>query len=583
MKKVVFTVAMIVLPLIVLGAVELVLRLSGVGEDGRDAFIPIPGKETHQALNPAYVTRYFQGFAPAIAFHPFEVEKSPQTFRVFVLGGSSTAGYPYHFYHSFSEGLRGQLQRAAPERVIEVVNLGMSAVNSYTLWDLRHAIVDAKPDAVVIYAGHNEYYGAFGVGSNVYRLGGQGWVKRLVLRLKHSALYTALERFGRPSEAAAPRQTMMARVVGDAAIAYQQDAFNEGVEQFEHNVRAVLTTFAEARVPVFMGLLASNLKDQAPLGTEPEAQAAYEAGLAAFEADNLADAEAAFLEAKEQDGLRFRAPEAMNNILRTFAASSLGTLVDMPSLAKLQSASGIGDDTFFDDHLHPNAAGHAAMAQAFYRAMRDQWEWMLEEGHSVGTENLDPAEDTYAALQIAVLEAGYPFNKTRTPAEVERITRQLLQRTTRQSFYDSLAVMMATQQKPPPAALLEGLRYAKAQQDTVRALQFYRSLLHWQPFNTRLLEEAVSYAVASTQYDRWGEPIIAYAWARTHALDYLHAWAAVKLRQQDLDAAEHLLTTAEDLDPNAPVMLFNKARLLVMKGDTSAARTYFQRYQQAQQ
>ncbi|HVO75336.1 MAG TPA: hypothetical protein VMT35_15005, partial [Ignavibacteriaceae bacterium] len=41
----------------------------------------------------------------------------------------------------------------------------MTAVNSYTLLDLLPGVLNQKPDLILIYAGHNEYYGALGVGS----------------------------------------------------------------------------------------------------------------------------------------------------------------------------------------------------------------------------------------------------------------------------------------------------------------------------------------------------------------------------------------------------------------------------------
>ncbi len=580
MKKAFFVLLTLLIPVVLLLAAEGVLRVAGVGAEGRAVFVPFPGQPSHQALNPAYVTRYFRGFAPAVALHPFTVEKSEDTFRVFVLGGSSTAGFPYHFYHSFSEGLQSLLQDAAPERRIEVVNLGMSAVNSYTLWDLRHALVNAEPDAIVVYAGHNEYYGAFGVGSNVYGLGGQLWLKRLTLRLKHSALYTALADLLASPPEAAPRQTMMAHVVGDAAIAYNQDRYHLGVRQFAVNMHDVLTTFAHANIPVFLGLTASNLKDQPPLGDAPEAKAAYDEGQALFEAGRLAEAETAFVKAKEWDGLRFRAPEAINATLTQLAESGLGTLVDISAVARTNSTSGIADNGFFDDHLHPNAAGHAAIAAAFYAQMGQKWPWMHPA--PLPTAEPDPIEAIFAALQIGVLEAGYPFNKTRTEAETEAVTRTLLQQTRQRSVYDSLAVVMSTQPVPPPVLLREGLTRAKQTQDTVKVLQLYQALLHWNPFNAGLLKEAAGYAVNSPAHAAWNEPIVAYGWARTRSLDYLNAWAALKLRKQHLTQADRLLTLAETQDPNAPVMLFNKARLLILQGDTTAAHTYFQRYRAQQ-
>lgn len=51
------------------------------------------------------------------------------------------------------------------QRRIEVVTTAVSAVTSYTLLDFVDEIIEQSPDAVVIYAGHNEYVGLLGVGS----------------------------------------------------------------------------------------------------------------------------------------------------------------------------------------------------------------------------------------------------------------------------------------------------------------------------------------------------------------------------------------------------------------------------------
>ncbi len=580
MKRITFTILALLLPLALLLVLEGGLRLAGVGAEGRDAFILLPGQTEQQALNPNYVTRYFQGFAPSVAFHPFAVTKTPETFRVLVLGGSSTAGFPYHFYHSFAEPLRDHLQRAAPERVIEVVNLGMSAVNSYTLWDLRHALVEAEPDAVVIYAGHNEYYGAFGAGSSVNNTTGSIALKRLTLRLQRFALYTALRDLLTPAPTQAPRQTMMARVVADAAITMDADAFTAGLAQYEANMGDLLAVLSGADVPVFIGLVTSNLKDQAPLGDEETAQLAFDEGTRLLAAGDTTAATAAFLEAKEQDGLRFRAPEAINATLHRLVEGSPATLVDVPAVAQQGSASGIPDATFFDDHLHPNAIGHAALATAFAEAMATQWPWIAASNVPLEAV-LDPIEATYAALQVGVLEAGYPFNKTRTLEETQAATRNLLERTRRRSVYDSLAVVMATEQVPPPRLLREGLAYARQTGDTLGALQLYRALLHWRPSNAAFAEEAVGFAANIPTWDALTEPLAAFAWAKTREPSYLNTWAAISLRQAKLDQTDRLLATTERLIPNDPVMLFNKARLLVIQGDTATARTYFERYRQA--
>ncbi len=48
---------------------------------------------------------------------------------------------------------------------IEIINTAMTAVNTYTILDFMDEVIAQKPDAILIYAGHNEFYGALGVAS----------------------------------------------------------------------------------------------------------------------------------------------------------------------------------------------------------------------------------------------------------------------------------------------------------------------------------------------------------------------------------------------------------------------------------
>ncbi|MEL7363061.1 MAG: SGNH/GDSL hydrolase family protein, partial [Bacteroidota bacterium] len=226
MKRFVFIALSLFLPVLVLGMLEGGLHFAGVEQSARSPFVPVPSRPDARVLNPDYVARYFPAFIPAVAFTPLAAEKPDDVFRVVALGGSSTAGFPYQFYHGFPARLQERLADALPALRPEVVNLGLTAVNSYTLWDLRRPVVAQQPDAVVIYAGHNEFYGALGVGSTVESFGDRVALKRLALRLKRTALGAAFD--GAPRGAAAPTsddRTLMARMVGDATITRDSDAF----------------------------------------------------------------------------------------------------------------------------------------------------------------------------------------------------------------------------------------------------------------------------------------------------------------------------------------------------------------------
>ncbi|RMF63230.1 MAG: SGNH/GDSL hydrolase family protein [Bacteroidetes bacterium] len=582
-KKVAFTLASVALPFLVLLLLEAGLRGVGVKASERTAFEPVPGHADHQVFNPAYAARYFQGFRPSVAYNPFRREKAEGTFRVFVLGGSSAAGFPYHFYYAFPERLAQRLVAVGAGSRIEVVNLGMTAVNSYTLWDLAGLVAEQEPDAVLIYAGHNEYYGAFGAGSTIYALGNRPLLKRLLLRLKHSVLYLLLEDLLTPDvpEETTDR-TMMARVVRDAGIAPGGEVFRAGIAQFEANMADVIERFREAGIPVYLGTLTSNLRDQPPLGEDAAAQAAYEEGRRWLVQGDTLRAREAFERARELDPIRFRAPGAINEVIRRLAAAPGVTLVPVDEVFRRHSPGGLEGKALFDDHLHPNARGYDLMAEAFFEAMRPALV-AAEEEADVRPLAPDPYEQALVDLQLARLKGGYPFEKRVTPEEANRRFTERLQHRRRAGYADSLAVLTITRGYPPPEALLTAFQTARARRDTLTALHVAYGLLAWQPFNRALKDQAVGLAVARERPEEVVPALLRMAVRTTYTTDHLNALAAVELRHRRLGVASHWLAEVEHRDPGDPVMLYNRARLLVLQGDTLAARAYYERYREAVQ
>ncbi len=203
------------------------LRAFNYNEDGQDLFIEIPGHPELLVSNPTFLRRYFPSFTPKVAPIPFLKEKESNTYRIFVLGGSSAEGFPYNFYNSFSGRMKQKLDLETQGVNFEVINLGITAVNSYVIWDLRKRISDFEPDAIVLYTGHNEYYGSFGVGSKQFQLGENRWIKRLIINLKDFYLYQWLESIMSSSKQSQTDRTMMSLVVKDSQIEYGSDVLNQ--------------------------------------------------------------------------------------------------------------------------------------------------------------------------------------------------------------------------------------------------------------------------------------------------------------------------------------------------------------------
>jgi len=159
-KKTVFKLIAIGLPLFLILVVEIMLRLFGYGEN-YELFNKVISENTteYYVMDSDISKKYFKntGFRSDNQSDLFLKNKSDSTFRIFVQGASTIVGFPFYRNGSFTRILKLRLSRTFLEKNIEVINAGITAVNSYRLWDLTDKIIEQNPDHVIIYAGHNEY------------------------------------------------------------------------------------------------------------------------------------------------------------------------------------------------------------------------------------------------------------------------------------------------------------------------------------------------------------------------------------------------------------------------------------------
>ncbi|MDH3589474.1 MAG: SGNH/GDSL hydrolase family protein, partial [Gammaproteobacteria bacterium] len=158
------------IPLLFLAMAEGALRLGGYGDD-YDLFVRLKQKPQYLLPNPDVVKRFFNDpdDAPTVSADTgyFLADKPDNGLRIVVQGGSSAAGFPYGKNASPAGMLQQRLSRSFPDRTVEVILTAMSAINSYSLLDFADEIIAQQPDAIVIYAGHNEFIGILGVGSSL--------------------------------------------------------------------------------------------------------------------------------------------------------------------------------------------------------------------------------------------------------------------------------------------------------------------------------------------------------------------------------------------------------------------------------
>jgi hypothetical protein len=161
-QKLIFKIIIVIIPIFLLLLFEGVLHVVGNG-DNLNLFIPnsTDGYEKYLMVNQQVGKKYFQKLEYTAPANDIFLKNKPEdAFRIFVMGSSTVYGFPYERNLMFSRILNHQLNEAYPDKQIEVINTAITAINSYTLLDYIDQILAHKPDAILIYAGHNEFYGA---------------------------------------------------------------------------------------------------------------------------------------------------------------------------------------------------------------------------------------------------------------------------------------------------------------------------------------------------------------------------------------------------------------------------------------
>lgn len=438
-RRIIYVVITILLPVLVIVILEICLRIFNYGID-TTLFVPTPDSTSaYFGINRDVARRYFSqlSFVPTPRKDLFLREKPKNCYRIFVLGGSTVAGYPYGNNVTFPRILNRMLSDTFPDKRIEVVNTAMTAINTYTQLDFMDEILQQKPDAILIYSGHNEFYGALGVGS-MESFGKSRWMVMTILTLQKLKIYLLMRDVvstvkgwfsaSVPADIKSGTATLMERIVKDKYIPMNSDDYQAGEYQFRKNIEEIIGMAKDAGVKVIISELVSNIQGNKPFesvksNSLPSADEEYKKGLESLKGGNYNEAKKEFYLAKDLDALRFRAPEEFNKIIHEVAEENNVPVVPMENYFESISPNGIIGNNLMLDHLHPNKDGYFLMADAFYNTMRNakliSSDWKQQNIKSIAyyrnTWGFTPLDSVYAYLAIVQLKGGWPFKKTDEP------------------------------------------------------------------------------------------------------------------------------------------------------------------------
>jgi hypothetical protein len=424
-RRIGFAVVALSIPFVLVALVEIGLRLANYA--GNDAlFVEASYRPAgYRVVNPDLSRRYFPDDPnpPGVSPEPFLAKKPSRGFRVFVLGESTTAGFPYLRNGAFSRVLGDALRDVMPDDTVEVVNLAVAAVSSYVVADIAREALREQPDALIVYSGHNEYYGVYGAAST--RAGSVSpAITRLLVRasrLKIIRLLSRAVRRGAASQKGVVDVSRMEQLATTAPVIPDGDTDLRGPRQLRSNLETIAAAARRNGTILFVGSQASNLRDLAPfasVGANPDARAdsAFTRAHRELSAGRRAAARAGFTAARDLDAVKFRATSRINQAIEGLSAPGVNYVATAERIASGARDSIPGNEMFYE-HVHPRRAGAVLLAQAYFDAVaavpafrsRMRLERLRPWNEYERRMELTPVDERLAQLTVDALLQRWPF------------------------------------------------------------------------------------------------------------------------------------------------------------------------------
>ncbi len=589
-EKTFFFVAAILIPVLFFVVLEGSLRLFNYRGDTSLFVYPEEYFEGEYGfVNRNFNARYFFNTRnlPGFSNDAFLKQKPDSSFRVFAMGGSSTAGYPYGFNATFSRVTADAFKDILPGRLVEVINLGASAVNSYTLYDQIPEILEQKPDAIFIYTGHNEFYGALGVGSSEQFGAFPGFVRTYLKlqRLKTFMLLrdgiASISQWIASSLLSKPHPTrdgtLMQRMVQDQTITLDNQVFEYGKNQFESNLDKILQQFRKRDIPVFISSIASNLRDQEPFVSietprYPPAQQVFREARRYYRQGNFERAYELFVFAKDLDALKFRAPEVFNEIIREKAAKHGAVYVPVYEDMREQSENRIIGFDLMLEHLHPNRTGYFQIGKSFYEAVAASGILDLEADYQALRSwdkyfdgmKISELDERIAYHRVRLLTGGWPFVTGPSPDGYPDAYEP-------DNRIDQLAfAVVHTNLRWDQAKLDLADHYLELEYPEL-ALAEYKSLIRDQPYNHSPYVYAGRVLLQLLNDFERARPHFENAW-RINPSNYVaRMLGSIEVNDGNYERGILLLERALELNPNDAQAMFNLSGAQALSGDLETA------------
>lgn len=330
----------------------------------------------------------------------FNRRKSPDTYRIFCLGGSAAMGWPHPLALSYPSFLQQKLNYIAPYHNFEVINAAASTYSSHQVRKIFDEILQYQPNLIILYSGNNEFLHHYArqidqsdLPLATGRLLMRGWkfitqrgfktqdsVSFLLDRALGSDEQRKMTKAGQKKMLTAHRENMLymqeqAKQTGVSLLfmtlpANLRDWHPHASRLGLHNDSVSLKNWQQHYMDAKSAMQARKYHQaiihfrKALALDSGHAALQFELGKALLKNQQLVSAKPHFTHAVSQDAYPLRALPAMNNYIRSLAEDSATWLLDVEKVLANRADDNLIGDQLLTDHVHPTVKTNEFIAES---------------------------------------------------------------------------------------------------------------------------------------------------------------------------------------------------------------------------
>jgi len=349
--------------------VFIIIELTGslINSGNNEFFIDDKNDLNKKVFNSSVIKNFYHGLSstPYNYLTTFKSDKPDNCFRVFLIGESSLSGWPYSKEQSIDRKLNKLFGHYIENEKIEIITISIAGFNTSLACAIIPNLMEFKPDLIMLYTGHNEFYGYNGY-TTIRSKSNLVLMDLMEKLLQKTGVLNSItyDKYRDDLEILLPFNA------DEQIITESQKEYYNIKNQYLSNIQKIISVCRENKIRLALTALSDNCL-LPPIGVlnrkdDISADIIYNnARMALIRDGNQNTAVRLFKKSKDVDAFRLRIPENFIEDLKNISEQNDISIADINTEFTLNSPNNIPGNNLFMDYIHPNSEGLNILASAY--------------------------------------------------------------------------------------------------------------------------------------------------------------------------------------------------------------------------